>query len=151
MFRVSRLVLGTGIVILLAACSKTARSQHSSSASANEPGVTDSGDIDKNETPLPTYPHLVKGLMLARPSPENGCVAYMSSTNDNLQDALAWYRSKLGGARETPFQGDYQGIDFTVKGVDHVLVFTLGHTGTSITMRHSTTGKSCGRADGRAG
>lgn len=89
--------------------------------------------------------------MLAVPNPENGCVEYMSSTNDSLQDAIAWYRSKLGDAKEAPFQGDHQGIDFTVKGTDHVLVFTVGQTGTSITMRHSTAGKSCGRADGRAG
>jgi len=31
------------------------------------------------------------------------------------------------------------------------MVFTLGNTGTSITMMHATKGKSCGRADGRAG
>jgi hypothetical protein len=75
----------------------------------------------------------------------------MSSTNDQLSDAVAWYRSKLSGAKETPFKGDYQGVDFTVNGTDHVMVFTLGRTGTSITMLHATTGKSCGRGDGRPG
>jgi hypothetical protein len=69
----------------------------------------------------------------------------MSSTDDPLSEAVAWYRSKLGGAKETPFKGDYQGVDFTVNGTDHVMVFTLGNTGTSITMLHATAGKSCGR------
>jgi hypothetical protein len=89
--------------------------------------------------------------MLSTPNPETGCIEYMSSTNDALDAALAWYRSKLGGAKETPFQGDYKGVDFTVHGTDHVLVFVLGNTGTSITLLHGTAGKSCGRADGRAG
>ncbi len=63
--------------------------------------------------------------MLSTPNPKSGCIEFMSSTNDALDDALAWYRSKLGGAKETPFQGDYKGVDFTVHGTDHVLVFVL--------------------------
>ena len=139
------------ILVVLSACSKSASSQNGTPASPSGSTADQSSDIDKNETPLPTYPHLVKGNMLSVPNPDNGCVEYMSSSNDKLSDAIAWYRSKLGGAKETPFKGDYQGIDFTVNGTDHVMVFTLGNTGTSITMKHATTGRSCGRADGRAG
>ncbi|HMI57649.1 MAG TPA: hypothetical protein VK511_06360 [Gemmatimonadaceae bacterium] len=138
-------------LFLLSACSKGASSQSSSPPSAPASTAAESDDIDKNETPLPTYPHLVKANMLSVPNPNTGCVEYMSSTNDQLSDAVAWYRSKLGGAKETPFKGDYQGVDFTVNGTDHVMVFTLGNTGTSITMMHATTGKSCGRGDGRPG
>lgn len=136
-------------LFLLSACSKGASSQSSSPASPPASATDSSGDIDRNETPLPTYPHLAKGLMLSTPNPTTGCVEYMSSTDDKLSDAVAWYRSKLGGAKETPFLGDYQGVDFTVNGTDHVMVFTLGNTGTSITMMHATTGKSCGRGNGR--
>ena len=138
-------------LLLLSACSKGASSQSSSPASPPASSTDESGDLDKNETPLPTYPHLVKADMLSVPDPKTGCVEFMSSTNDKLSDAVAWYRSKLGGAKETPFKGDYQGVDFTVNGTDHVMVFTLGNTGTSITMKHGTTGKSCGRSDGRPG
>lgn len=137
--------------IVLSACSKGASSKSSSPASPPSSAAEESGDIDRNETPLPTYPHLVKGNMLSVPNPNTGCVEYMSSTEDNLSDAVAWYRSKLGGARETPLKGDYQGVDFTVNGTDHVMVFTLGNTGTSITMMHATTGRSCGRGDGHPG
>jgi hypothetical protein len=140
-----------GLVVLLAACAKRSDSQSQSTPAAQDAATAPSSDIPKNETTLPTYPHLAKATMLSNPNPKNGCVEYMSSTNDTLEDALAWYRSKLGGAKETPFQGDYKGVDFTVHGTDHVLVFVLGNTGTSITLLHSTAGKSCGRADGRAG
>lgn len=143
-------MVGT-LVVLLAACSKSSASQSQSSPATQDTDSAASSDLDKNETTLPTYPHLASATMLSNPNPQNGCIEYMSSTNDSLDDALAWYRSKLGGAMETPFQGDYKGIDFTVHGTDHVLVFVLGNTGTSITHRHSTGGKSCGRADGRAG
>jgi len=138
-------------LFLLSACSKGASSQSSTPASAPASPTDASADVDKNETPLPTYPHLAKANMLSVPNPNTGCVEYMSSTNDKLSDAVAWYRSKLGGAKETPFKGDYQGVDFTVNGTDHVMVFTLGNTGTSITMMHATTGRSCGRGDGRPG
>ena len=138
-------------LVLVAACSRSASPQRASSDSATTRTADAPSGIDKNETTLPTYPHLVKGDMFSVPNPQTGCIEYMSSTNDSLKDAIAWYRSKLGGARETAFQGDYQGIDFTVNGTDHVLVFTFGNTGTSITLQHGTTGKSCGRADGRAG
>jgi len=146
----NRLLVGT-LIALLAACAKSAGSQSQSSPATPDPATAESSDIPRNETTLPTYPHLASAHMLSTPSPENGCIEYMSSTHDSLDDALAWYRSKLSGARETPFKGDYKGIDFTVNGTDHVLVFVLGRTGTSITLRHSTGGKSCGRADGRAG
>ena len=139
------------LVVLLAACSKDAASQKPALPPAQGADANSSSDIARNETPLPVYPHLVKATMLAVPNPTTGCVEYMSSTNDALSDAVAWYRSRLGGAKETLFQGDYQGVDFTVNSTDQVLVFALGHTGTSITLRHATTGKSCGRADGRAG
>jgi hypothetical protein len=138
-------------LILVAACSKSSDAQRTPSGSATSATPDAPSDLDKNETTLPTYPHLVKGNMFSVPNPQTGCIEYMSSTNDSLPAAIAWYRSKLGGAKETPFQGDYQGADFTVNGTDHVLVFTFGNTGTSITLRHGTTGKSCGRADGRAG
>ena len=138
-------------LLLLAACSKSASSQNSSPSSPPASAQAESEDIDKNETPLPTYPNLVKANMLSVPNPNTGCVEYMSSTNDKLADAVAWYRTKLGGATETPFKGDYQGVDFTVNGTDHVMVFTLGNTGTSITMLHATTGKSCGRGNGHPG
>ncbi len=138
-------------LVLVAACSKNAGAQRTPSGSATTATADAASDLDRNETTLPTYPHLVKGSMSSIPNPETGCIEYMSSTNDSLPVAIAWYRSKLGGAKETPFQGDYQGIDFTVNGTDHVLVFTFGNTGTSITLRHGTTGKSCGRPDGRAG
>ncbi|HEV7702722.1 MAG TPA: hypothetical protein VGO46_00460 [Gemmatimonadaceae bacterium] len=138
-------------LILLSACSKSASSQGSTPGTPPASASAESDDIDKNETPLPTYPHLAKANMLSVPNPNTGCVEYMSSTNDQLSDAVAWYRSKLSGAKETPFKGDYQGVDFTVNGTDHVMVFTLGRTGTSITMLHATTGKSCGRGDGRPG
>ena len=117
---------------------------------ASPRGATAQGNVAKNATPLPTYPHLVNATMLGRPD-NRGCIEYMSSTSDSLKTAIAWYRSKLSGVKETPFVGDYKGIDFTVHGTDHVLVFTLGNTGTSITLRHSTAGKSCGRPDGKAG
>jgi hypothetical protein len=139
------------LIALLAACSKSADSQSQSTRATLSASADVPGDLPKNETTLPTYPHLVSATMLSTPNPENGCIEYMSSTNDALDDALAWYRSKLGGAKETPFQGDYKGVDFTVNGTDHILVFVLGYTGTSITLRQSTGGKSCGRADGRAG
>ncbi len=139
------------LAVLLAACSKQTASQEPASSAAQGADASASSDIDKNETPLPTYPHLVKATMLSNPNPTTGCVEYMGSTNDALSDAVAWYRSKLGGTKETPFQGDYQGVDFTVNGTDHVMVFTLGNTGTSVTMMHATTGKSCGRGNGRPG
>jgi hypothetical protein len=145
-----RLFIGA-LVALLAACAKSSDSQSQSPPTTQSTTTEASSDIPKNETTLPTYPHLAKATMLSNPNPENGCIEYMSSTNDSLDDALAWYRSKLSGAKETPFQGDYKGVDFTVNGTDHVMVFVLGMTGTSITLRHSTGGKSCGRADGRAG
>lgn len=151
MFFRSKHRLIAALVVLLAACSKQTASQKPSSPAAQDAPAGSSSDIARNETPLPTYPHLTQATMLATPNPTTGCVEYMSSSNDALSDAVTWYRSRLGGAKETPFQGDYQGIDFTVNGTDHVMVFTLGNTGTSITMRHATTGKSCGRADGRAG
>ena len=138
-------------VVLLAACTKSADSLSQSTRATQSSSAHAPSDIPKNETTLPTYPHLVSATMLSTPNPESGCIEYMSSTDDALEDALAWYRSKLGGAKETPFQGDYKGVDFTVHDTDHVLVFVLGNTGTSITLRHSTAGKSCGRADGRAG
>ena len=138
-------------VVLLAACTKSRAAQSQSTSATQGANADTSSDIDRNETTLPTYPHLAKGMMLSTPNPESGCIEYMSSTDDALENALAWYRSKLGGAKETPFQGDYKGVDFTVHGTDHVLVFVLGYTGTSITLRQSTGGKSCGRADGRAG
>lgn len=76
-------------LMLLTACSKSASSQSSDTASPPASAAHASGDIDKNETPLPSYPHLVKGNMLSVPNPENGCVEYMSSTNDKLSDAAA--------------------------------------------------------------
>jgi hypothetical protein len=136
--------------VLVAACSKSADAQRTPSKPGTAAAAAAPSDLDKNETTLPTYPHLVKGDMLSVPNPQSGCIEYMSSSSDSLKDAIAWYRSKLSGAKETPFLGDYQGIDFTVNGTDHVLVFTLGNTGTSITLLHGTTGKSCGRPDGRA-
>ena len=139
------------LIVLLAACTKSRAGQSQSTSATQGANADTSSDIDRNETTLPTYPHLAKGMMLSTPNPDNGCIEYMSSTNDPLDDALAWYRSKLGGAKETPFQGDYKGVDFTVHGTDHVLVFVLQNTGTSISLLHSTGGKSCGRADGRAG
>jgi hypothetical protein len=139
------------LIAVLAACSKSADSLSQSTRATQSSSAHAPSDIPKNETTLPTYPHLVSATMLSTPNPDSGCIEYMSSTNDPLDDALAWYRSKLGGAKETPFQGDYKGVDFTVNGTDHVLVFVLGYTGTSITLRQSTGGKSCGRADGRAG
>ena len=139
------------LIALLAACSKSADSQSHSTRATPSASTDAPSEIPKNETTLPTYPHLVSATMLGTPNPESGCIEYLSSTNDALDDALAWYRSKLGGARETPFHGDYKGVDFTVNGTDHVLVFVLGYTGTSITLRQSTGGKSCGRPDGRAG
>jgi hypothetical protein len=138
-------------VVLLAACTKSDAVQSQSTPATRNANTEASSDIPRNETPLPTYPHLASATMLSNPNPNTGCIEYMSSTNDPLDDALAWYRSKLGGAKETPFQGDYKGVDFTVHDTDHVLVFVIGNTGTSITLRHSTAGKSCGRADGRAG
>jgi hypothetical protein len=148
--RSDRWLIGV-LIALVGACSKSADSQSQSARATQSAGTDAPSDIPRNETTLPTYPHLVSATMLDTPNPESGCIEYMSSTDDALDDALAWYRSKLGGARETPFQGDYKGVDFTVNGTDHVLVFVLGYTGTSITLRHSTGGKSCGRADGRAG
>lgn len=149
MFSRSNHWLIAALVMLLAAGSKKAASQKPSSPSTRGADATSSSDIATNETPLPTYPHLMSGTMLSTPNPTTGCVEYMSSTNDKLSDAVTWYRSKLGGAKETPFKGDYQGVDFTVNGTDHVMVFILGNTGTSVTMMHATTGKSCGRGDGR--
>jgi hypothetical protein len=151
MFSPSNRLLVAAFIVLLAACAKSADSQSQSTPATQSAATAASSDIPKNETTLPTYPHVAKATMLRKPNSENGCIEYMSSTNDSLDDALAWYRSKLGGAKETPFLGDYKGVDFTVHGTDHVLVFVLGNTRTSITLRHSTGGKSCGRADGRAG
>jgi hypothetical protein len=148
---ISRPARALFLTLLVAACSKSGNSQSNASpASSAQPPFEDSGDIDKNQTPLPTYPHLVKANMLSVPN-QNGCIEYMSSTSDKLSDAVTWYRTKLGGAKETPFTGDYQGVDFTVNGTDHVMVFALGNTGTSITMMHATTGKSCGRGNGQPG
>lgn len=140
-FRSNHSLLAALVVLL--ACSTKAASQKADASSAS--------DIAKNETPLPAYPHLLSATMLSTPNPTTGCVEYMSSTDDPLSQAVAWYRSKLGGAKETPFKGDYQGVDFTVNGTDHVMVFTLGNTGTSITMLHATAGKSCGRSAGSPG
>jgi hypothetical protein len=151
MFFPSNRWLVGALIVLLAACAKSADSQSQSSPATQDAATGASSDIPENETTLPTYPHLVSATMLSTPNPENGCIEYMSSTKDALDDALAWYRSKLAGSKETPFLGDYRGVDFTVHGTDHVLVFVLGNTGTSITLLHSTGGKSCGRADGRAG
>lgn len=149
---ISRNARALFLTLLASACSRSGNSQGDSApASTAQPPLEESADIDKNQTPLPTYPHLAKANMLSVPNPANGCVEYMSSTGDRLSDAIAWYRTKLGGAKETPFTGDYTGVDFTVNGTDHVMVFALGNTGTSITMMHATTGKSCGRADGRPG
>ena len=82
--------------------------------------------------------------MLSVPSP-NGCIEYMSETGDSLSTAVAWYQAKLRGATAKPFTGDYRGMDFTVNGHDHALVFVLGNTGTSITLKQSLSGKECER------
>jgi hypothetical protein len=98
----NRAPLAAVVAILLgvvaARCSEPAGAA-SNAASGQSASTQSSGDkIEANLTDLPTYPNLTSGSMLGHP-PKQGAV-YNAMTNDSYDQVLAWYRSRLAGARE---------------------------------------------------
>jgi hypothetical protein len=104
--------------------------------------AADAGDIDKNTTGLPTYPHLRRAVMdsVARNTLGHQCTHFAADSADPLETVVQWYRKAVPGAVESDVNQDsiygsyfkLTGIRLT-KGSDFLTVYrTANGTSTSI-------------------
>mgnify|MGYP001546712714 CR=1 FL=1 len=129
---------------LLAACSRDASSQGASTKAPSTVHAKSAAQttVEKNETTLPAYPKLLRGAMLGHEK-STGCKVYDAATNDAYEVVVAWYRSKVPGAKQSPVTGMFTATDSTINGTDHITVYKSPQPPTAIILDQSVSGKNC--------